>query len=277
MGDELTPEEIATLAKVFPPHRAYGLLRAAGFPMQSVPALPGTATDFWEGIAESLASGVMHDGRRRILAEASRRYPGNETFVRGREPSVRPDRETTVLVVGASPSGMTRIRADREARAVMTAAEGSGLRVEHCPAAAATDLRRILKVRPHFLHLICHGDGESLFFEDVHGEAHRVAAEHVADTLRLYRDSAGIRLRGLVIGSCDSDRVAACFASAAERVVAHRDRLDDACAIAFAGHLYRDLRHAADLGVAARLAAQHTLLTDSTCSTVVNDLVILPN
>jgi hypothetical protein len=182
-----------------------------------------------------------------------------------------------VLVVGASPTGQERIRPDREARAVVAAAEAGHLQVELAPAALATDLQRILAFRPDILHLACHGDGEHLIFEDLHGEEHLVPAEQVAATLRLYRDVAGVRLGGVVLGSCRGADIAACFAEVVDRVVAHRGSLDDACAVAFAGFLYRALRDHPDLGAAARLAAQHTLLTDETCTNVVAALVVLPD
>jgi hypothetical protein len=63
---------------------------------------------------------------------------------------------------------------------------------------------------------------------------------------------------------------------AADRVVAHTGPLDDQCAVVFTGLLYQELARTPDLAVAARLAAQHALLTDRSCADMVTGLVILP-
>jgi hypothetical protein len=276
-----TAEEGTALAEVFPTARSARLLLiAAGFPVAGVPH-SDTSIGFWEQVSESLGNGLMPGGRHRILAEARRRFPGHRVFmasglaVRGPGGSARV--QLRVLVVGASPTGQERIRADREARAIVAAAETGHLLVEFAPAAQATDLQRVLAFRPDILHLACHGDGEHLLFEDLHGEEHWVPAEQVAATLRLYRDHAGIRLRGLVLDSCYGAGVVACFAGVVDRMVTHRGSLDDGCAVTFAGHLYQALRGHPDLALAARLAAQHTLLADQTCTDVVSDLVVVPN
>ncbi len=281
MSDEFTSEEVTTLAEVFPPGRtARALLREAGFPMPNVPGLPEHAAAFWEQVSESLGHGVLAEGRNRILQAASRRYPDNRVFQvpAGGRPAPRANAEVLrVLVVGAQPSDTERIRPDLDAKAIATAGARGHLLVEYCPAASATDLRRVLDFRPDILHLACHGDGESLIFEDVHGEEHRVPAQHVADTLKLYRDLGRSHLRGLVLASCDGDEVAARFTGVAERVVAHRGVLDDVCAVTFTRHLYEALEHTVDVGDAARIAAQHTLLTDPACAEIAARLVILPD
>jgi hypothetical protein len=285
VNDEFTPEQITALAEVFPPGRtARALLREAGYPMAGLPGLAETALAFWEQISEALAQGVQPDGRNQILKAASRRYPGNPVFrvafevTLDREPGrrVRPE-VWRVLVVGADPSGTERIRPDLDAKAIAAAGSKGHLVVEYCPAAAATDLARVLDYHPDILHLACHGDGESLIFEDVHGEEHRVAAADVADTLKLYRDLGRDQLRGLVLASCDGGGIAARFVQAARRVVAHRGLLDDICAVTFTRHLYEALEHTPDVGDAARIAAQHTLLTDQSCADVVAGLVVLPD
>jgi hypothetical protein len=291
---EFTAAEIAVLAEAFPPIRtARSLLREAGFPMTEMPGAPETAAGFWEQVSESLANGALPGGRGRILIAASRRFPGQPAFtVAAAHPSVAVAdrcvavaddtvaavddkvRALRVLVVGASPSGTGRIRPDREARAIEAA--GNHLLVRYCPAAAATDLRHALEFQPDILHLACHGRGTDLVFEDTFGAEHAVPARDVAGTLRLYRDLGKVRLRGLVLGSCDSELIAADFAGVAERVVAHSGPLDDECAVVFAGHLYAALAHTADLGAAARLAAQHTLLTDQSCAAPMACMLVLP-
>lgn len=281
MSDEFTLAEITELSTVFGAGRpARALLRQAGYPMSLMPAAADNAALFWEQISESLAQGAFPGGRLKIMAEAARRFPGNTVFTMvvsvsfGGESADGPLR---VLVIGASPAGSERIRPDREAKAILAARDGGHFKVELCPAASASDLRQVLTFRPDIVHLACHGDGDDLIFEDTDGEEHRVSALHVASTLRLYRELKQIRLRGLVLASCASDGIAEHFADVAEWVVAHRGLLDDDCAVAFADQLYSALKDDGDLGVAARLAAQHVLLTDSGCSGVVTNLIVLPD
>jgi hypothetical protein len=294
---EFTAAEITALAEVFPPVRpARSLLRASDFPMTEMPAAPDTAIDFWTQVSESLANGVRPGGRQLILAAAARRYPGQDMFrvmagssatddssaaapssPGGSGRARAADRVTRVLVIGASPEGAERIRPDRDARAIEQARVAGRLDVTYCPAAVATDLQRVLDVRPDVLHLACHGAGQYLVFEDHLGQQHRVLAREVAATLGLYREIGGVHLRGLVIASCDGESIAGQFAAVADLVVAHRGSLDDACAVTFTSHLYEGLGRAPDLGAAARLAARHAALTDSSCAGVEAGLIVLPD
>lgn len=287
MSDEFTLTEITELAEVFGAGRpARALLRRAGYPMSRVPAAPEDASLFWEQVSESLARGAFPGGRLRIMTEALRQFPGNAVFQAAASRPASPEQAACggsgegpcrVLVIGASPAGSERIRSDREAKAILAARDGGHFEVELVPAAAAADLRQVLTFRPDIVHLACHGDGDDLIFENSDGEVHRIPAADVASTLRAYRDLKRMHLRGLVLAACSGDSIARHFADVAERVVAHRGLLDDECAVAFAGQLYWALKEDGDLGVAARLAAQHVLLTDSGCSGVVTRLIVLPD
>ncbi|MGK5534228.1 CHAT domain-containing protein, partial [Streptomyces sp. URMC 129] len=185
-----------------------------------------------------------------------------------------------VLYLGASPTGQQVLRADRGLREVQDAARAGGrLRVTAYPAARTTDLRNVLteRPRPHILHLACHGVDGRLVFEDPFGEEHRLDARQVADTLRLYRSEYGIRLRGLVLASCDSADVVALFEGSADTVVAHTGPLDDLCANVFAGEFYRALQLDGNVRAAARVAAQHAANADDSCSMLRTGLVVLPD
>jgi hypothetical protein len=253
----LTDEEVSALARVFPPGpSANALLRRVGYPAERMPSELGvTREEFWSSVAETVASGLIENGRARLLAAACRSYPYNRVFCRAVEESGRIRR---VLVIGASPHGYGRVRADRELRAIQQAAARTGLTVECCPAADVADLRRVLDLRPDVLHLVCHGEDENLVFEDTFGEAHQVPANQVARMLRAYREHAGLRLRGLVLASCDSEAVAALFTGSAAVVVAHRGPLDDTAAVSYAGDLYGLLDRVTGLDDAARIAAAQT-------------------
>jgi hypothetical protein len=291
---ELSTEEIATLAEIFPPRwPARSLLREAGFPLMEVPAAADTAVAFWEQIAEGIALGIFPGGRRLLLIAAAKRYPGQPVFSAGLADAPSDSRMaaddgtygsaadgsralTRVLVVGANPQGVERIRPDRDARAIRQAAERGHIVAEYCPAASATDLGRALEFRPDILHLACHGSAGDLIFEDAQGYEHAVAARDVEETLRLYTEVGSVRLSGVVLASCDGDQAAAELLGVADRVVAHSGPLDDDCAVVFTGLLYQELARTPDLAAAARLAARHTLLTDRSCADVVNGLLILP-
>ncbi|MDV7215224.1 effector-associated domain EAD1-containing protein [Streptomyces prunicolor] len=275
-GDEFTRTEITELAKIFPPIRpARSLLRDAGFPVTAIPATPDTALGFWEQVAESVADGLMEDGRRKILAEALDRYHTNPVF-RGASTKPRKGTRLRVLVMGASPRGNDRIRWDRELRAITDANRGH-LDLESCPAASVLDLNRIRNFKPDLLHLACHGEGDHLVFEDVDGERHQVAAADVVDTLRLAWQLKGVRLRGVLLRSCNSQHIAGLFTEVADTVVAHEGALDDVCATVFADRFYRELADDPDLRTAARLAARDTANFDQSCRSLLTGLVILPD
>lgn len=286
MDARLTPEEIDQFVQLFPPgQRARLVLREAGFPPASVPASADTAGDFWEQVAVELSSGVMENGRRRVLEAALRRYPHNAVLLAGRaepsraEPPVpgegREGHPLRVLVMSANPLGKERCGGERDARAAVDALRPTGAEVEMVLAARSTDLRRVLEFRPRVLHLACHGEGDSLVFEDLHGEAQYVPASDIAEALVHYRDRSEAGLHGLVLGSCDGEHLAPRLTAAAEVVVAHRGRLDDPCAVAFSEHLYHQFARVDDLGLAAELASHHVRLTDASCAPVADGLLVL--
>lgn len=280
MGESLQQIETRALAKAFapgPPARA--VLLEAGFPPEAMPSAFGvSAVDFWSMVAEAVAAGQVPDGRCRLMTVAAERLPENEVFAQAAAGC-----EATpgggirrVLVVGAQPHGQQRLRADRELRAVLRAAELGHLEVDFRPAAAVTDLRGLLDHPVDVLHLACHGDGGDLLFEDATGEEQRVPASELARTLTTYREHGRVRLRGLVLGSCHGDQAIAALRGLAAEGVAHTGVLDDDCAVAFAGHLYRELRHASGLVAAAALAARHTVLEDDLCRSLEEGLVVWP-
>jgi hypothetical protein len=265
------------LSEVFPPVRpARGLLREAGFPRTAWPGIIDTSIGFWEQISESLANGILAEGRHRIITAALGRYPEKKEFQRvGGLAAKHPPSVWRVLVIGAAPAGTGPIRPDRDAKAIETAAQRGHLDVRYRPAAAATDLKGVLEFRPDVVHLTCHGTGDNLVFEDVQGQEHLAAAADVADVLRRYSHAGRIQLLGLVLASCNSDVIAGHFVGVAAHVVAYRGPLDDLCAQVFTRHLYETLAHIQDVGEAALLAAAEARLTDSTCASMVSDLIVL--
>lgn len=265
-------EEIHELAMSFPTMvSARQVLMRAGFPLGQMPASPDTAEGLWEQVAESVHQGVLADGRMKILTEALARRPGNAVFL-GAGTKAQSGR-TRILVVAASPNGLDQIRGDRELRTI-SAAVLDRFDLESCPAASVLDLGRVRHFRPDLLHLICHGVGEDLIFEDVDGEVHPVPAVQVVETVKLARMHKGGRLRGVLLRSCDSEGIAELFTDVAETVVAHRGPLHDGCAVFFAGRLYAELVTGADLADAARSAAQETHNLEQNCHSIPEGLVV---
>lgn len=84
MSEALTPEDLNALAETFGSGvSAVQLLEEIGLDRSQQP-LEGvlSAVEFWREINRMLAAGIVLDGRRRLMAAASRRYPANTVFRR---------------------------------------------------------------------------------------------------------------------------------------------------------------------------------------------------
>jgi len=266
--------------------KAWAFLRTAGFPPGLIPEWHN-GYDFWSTVFSELANGAMEMPYRRLITTALRQYGSNEVLQgllrtddspAGAQADVPAGRAAPlrVLVIGASPSDMPPVRADRESRAIAKAAIPGSLDVDDVPGAEATDLENVRSFRPDILHFICHGEEDSLVFNDVRGESDPVKAGRIADTLRFYQQTAGVRLRGIVLAACDGETVAPFLASVADTVIAHRGKLSDPCGVAFATQLYRRLNETDDLAAAAREAAQLTAQFSDACDSVIESLIVLP-
>ncbi|MEU8633216.1 effector-associated domain EAD1-containing protein [Amycolatopsis sp. NPDC048633] len=270
MSNRFTSGQLTALAEALPPGtRARAVLRSAGFPLAHLPVASGLSRlEFWQAIDEALESGVLESGHRRVLAAARVVYPAHPVF-----------RATTVaslLVVAAAPADEGLIQPDREFRVIETAVERLSVTVDHCPAAELLDLRRILSARPDILHLICHGRSGELIFQDASGNARPVPVETLVSLLRTYRAEAGAALSGIVLGSCYGSEIVHALGEVADVVIAHEGDLDDECAIAFAGELYRTLPDVDDLGTAAAVAARHVAVSGDACASMADTLVVWP-
>jgi len=265
--------------------RARAFLRYAGFPAGLIPEWR-TGYDFWGTVFSELANGAMETPYRRLITVALRQYGSNEVLqglLRTDQPSpaggpgaaAGPARPLRVLVIGASPSDMPPVRADRESRAIAKAAIPGRLDVDDVPGAEATDLENVRSFRPDILHFICHGEEDCLVFNDVRGESDPVKAGRIADTLRFYQQTAGFKLRGIVLAACAGETIAPFLAGVADTVIAHRGKLSDACGVAFATQLYRRLNETGDLAAAAREAAQLTAQFSAACDSVIDSLIVL--
>ena len=187
-----------------------------------------------------------------------------------------------VLVIGASPVNpdLPPVRADREAHVIEKVVVPERVAVKVVLGAEATDVQRVGSFRPDIVHFICHGTADSMVFNDIRGESDFVEAARVAELLVFYRDTAGVRLRGIVLAACDGGSLAPNFTGVCETVIAHRGRLSDPCGVAFAEQLYTRLNTVPDLSgralvAAAREAAQLTAQYSAACEPVISNLITI--
>ncbi|SNQ45787.1 conserved hypothetical protein [Frankia canadensis] len=78
----LTEDEITALAVVFAtPSSAVPLLRQCDFPLHRAPSWQADdAQEFWTAVSTLLDHGIVHEGRRRLLAAAHRQFPAHPVF-----------------------------------------------------------------------------------------------------------------------------------------------------------------------------------------------------
>lgn len=80
----LSEREVVALADAFADRtEARALLEESGLPPRYHPFSAPDSHAFWNEVATLVSQGALADGRRRILAEAARRYPGSEVFTAG--------------------------------------------------------------------------------------------------------------------------------------------------------------------------------------------------
>jgi len=293
----LLPAEIQALVGAYRNSvQADLLLRSAGYPSWAVPAGAVTMGEYWAQVSAQLEAGVMAGGRVRILSAAATTYRFQPVFAAAAGPpqassespdrrdgggADRPSERLRVMLLGAEPARLGATRAGAELREVLREA-GDRLDVRAYAAATAAELDTIRTELPHVLHLACHGEEDAFVLEDESGEAHRLAAVDLAETLKLAAEHRGHRLRAMVLRSCGSERVAARFSPYADVVVAHQGDLSGECSVLFASLFYRELAAcshpptATGIRAAARFAAQDTVNRADMCRTVKTGLIILP-
>ena len=81
MTQRLSDQEIEELARSYSTYSsAVHLLERAGMSRGRLPAYQGTSREFWWEVAFAVESGVIVDGRARILAHAAADFPVNRVF-----------------------------------------------------------------------------------------------------------------------------------------------------------------------------------------------------
>ena len=269
MSLALSEQELAAITEAYPVGPAAAvLLSRAGFPRGHVPSMIGLSPAvFWRLVNQELETGVLPDGRNRILAVAAEQYPAH--------PVLGGRRIRSVLLVGAAPDGLPPMRPDRDLAEAIRAVRHSGITVDYRPAADVTDLDVLATEPPDLLHLACHGDGEFLIFEGPAGPL-PVTVDDLVAMLAGYARAAGRRPRGIYLASCHGAAQAERFAAVADQVVAFGGEVADGCAPAFAGHLYRALVSAADLRSAAGVAITTLVAARPSCRSLAGRIILRP-
>ncbi|AJT63902.1 hypothetical protein T261_2218 [Streptomyces lydicus] len=283
----LLPDEIRALAALYStPSRAEVLLHSAGYPADALPYAATTSGEYWEQVSLNLTTGVMAQGRQRILAKAWERHQYNPVFRQAASdsafgPALPAAGRLKVMVLGAEPDQHGVVRAPAELREIQSASPDRW-HVVLCPAATSADLERIRRERPDILHLACHGSDGVLLLEEQEGLAHFLSADDLVETLRLAAQHYRHRLRALLLRSCESAEIAGLFTGVADVVIAHRGPLDAGCSTLFASAFYRELAVAGPptpevLRATAQIAAQDVINHADVCRSLRTDLIVLPH
>ncbi len=255
MPGRLTRHELAEFARLFPPGPVLNSqLADAGLPPAKLPSPYGVdGYEYWNLLNDKIGAGIVPDGRAKLLDMARDRFPANEIFAGAPylSPVVR-----RVCVVGAEPSDLSRVRGAREFRAVQKALSGSDVTLTQLPAATISDLGQLARISPDIVHLICHGQGTELVFEDCEGLSHRVEAVDLLRVLGAVLVADRGPLKCLVLSACGSRKAAEILGPCARVLIAHKDSLDHDDAAGFAEFFYAAVREGSRLDAAARSAAE---------------------
>ena len=214
-------------------------------------------------------------GRRRRRADLSRTL-AEEGLSQGSriEVGTLKSGPLKVFLLGASPKDRDPVYAEKEAKAIKDAARLGHLEFRECQAARARDLPEIRSFQPDILQFSCHSESGLIILEDGEGLSNPVPATTIAKTLRHHVMEGTLRLRGIILASCEGKLIAPAFDGAADTVIAHKDKLDADCARVFTTYFYEELRSTPALDRAARNAALDAASEAADCAMIFDNLII---
>ncbi len=161
-----------------------------------------------------------------------------------------------ILFLAANPSDTTRLRLDKESRAIDRALRQSEFRdrfdIQQHWAVSVTDLQELLlRHKPDIVHFSGHGSSASeIIIEDDYGNSHPVSVRALSQLFSILKDN----IRCVVLNACYSEPQAQAIAQHIESVVGMSKAITDQAAISFATAFYqalgygRDVKTAFDLG-----------------------------
>ncbi|MDJ0735928.1 MAG: CHAT domain-containing protein [Nostocaceae cyanobacterium] len=161
-----------------------------------------------------------------------------------------------ILFLAANPSDTTRLRLDRENRAIDKALRQAEFHdkfeIEQHWAVRATDLQELLlRHQPNIVHFSGHGSSASeIILEDDSGNSHPVSVRALSQLFSVLKDN----ICCIVLNACYSEKQAKAIAQHIDCVVGMSKAISDKAAISFATAFYqalgygRDIKTAFDLG-----------------------------
>ncbi len=148
-----------------------------------------------------------------------------------------------ILILAANPQGTSRLRLDREVRAIDEGLRRSHLherfRIEQRWAPRPRDVQRaLLDVEPQIVHFCGHGEGQAgLVLEDETGQVKLVSTEALSKLFELFAD----RVECVLLNACYAQVQADAIVQHINYVIGMRQAIRDDLAIAFSVGFYKGL------------------------------------
>lgn len=148
-----------------------------------------------------------------------------------------------ILILAANPQGTSRLRLDKEVRAIDEGLRRSHLHeqflIEQRWASRPRDVQRaLLDVEPQIVHFCGHGEGKAgLVLEDETGQVKLVSTEALSQLFELFAD----RVECVLLNACYAQVQADAIVQHINYVIGMRQAIRDDLAIAFSVGFYKDL------------------------------------
>jgi hypothetical protein len=148
-----------------------------------------------------------------------------------------------ILILAANPQGTSRLRLDREVRAIDEGLRRSHLheqfRIEQRWAPRPRDVQRaLLDIEPQIVHFCGHGEGKAgLVLEDETGQVKLVSTEALSQLFELFAD----RVECVLLNACYAQVQADAIVQHINYVIGMRQAIRDDLAIAFSVGFYKGL------------------------------------
>ena len=155
-------------------------------------------------------------------------------------PAEEPERNRTrILFFAANPIGEGQLNLGKEIREIEASLSRAKLRdrfeIIQAHATRPKDLmRRILEVRPEFVHFSGHGSQEGIYMLDDDDKPNLISTKQIADVFKLFTEVVGC----VVLNACYSNSQAAQIREYVPNVIGTTQKLPDTDAIEFASMFY---------------------------------------
>ncbi len=170
----------------------------------------------------------------------------------------------TVLLLAANPLDTTRLRLDREARAIDKVLRLAGFRdrfeLKKHFAVQVSDLQELLlRYEPTIVHFSGHGNSESeIILDDNLGKSHPVSKQALSNLFSVLKDN----IRCVVLNACYSEVQADAIAKHIDCVIGMSKSLRDSTAISFSTAFYQAIGFGRSVKTAFELGCLQIELED---------------